>query len=654
MSFGETLHRPALRTSERDRRCSQRANLQMSSILGIVLISVCALFIPNSSKRRLGYSPEPVVEGASRWSSERRTLPEHMLQRRGHKGFRPIFDSFTSAVGGGISGRPAYESTRDATRTGKAFAKAGGASGDAVSNKSTSRTTRGRPGINAYVTVYEREDFGKLFISGVERLKNRSNEKIRHHFSKYGNITNVELVSSFSNQKCRTNAFITYNGYTYDRKAIGRHTLSGVSLSANKAMIRTPIDPRRRGSNISWVIRRIRKETSFTNSQSPTKTRSRQGGRRPSGSRRRPTDRQSPLSPNSSRQASPNSPGKNQNGEPKDSRKTTRLSSWNNSTRFSQRWGNASTGRERSRFNSVRVTLPTAPTPPGSSYRLHRRRREELSNHLRYMTSGNVTIVAEGLSGEDIEISKNQSWRCPCRKQNYPHRQTCYGCGIEKPIIEKDLKAKVLILSPDNAMMEVVIAPPREGFPTGSIRIERAAYVLAQACRRILLDERQRSMRVHFFFDSLLLAEEIEKPVMAPGVHLRRLREYLDRLLQPPEFHFITPLTTVKDNKKATRSRSNNSFSDRVDRREREQVDKGKKGKLKLPHPKRNASSSSSTNRTKQYNLYHRIDDSQGMSGNGSLAKSTSSSEMVQDANAKGGCFSSFLRLFQCFKFVLN
>eukprot|EP00468_Gymnochlora_sp_CCMP2014_P001795 CAMPEP_0167743786 /NCGR_PEP_ID=MMETSP0110_2-20121227/2210_1 /TAXON_ID=629695 /ORGANISM="Gymnochlora sp., Strain CCMP2014" /LENGTH=408 /DNA_ID=CAMNT_0007628197 /DNA_START=1535 /DNA_END=2761 /DNA_ORIENTATION=- len=145
MSFGETLHRPALRTSERDRRCSQRANLQMSSILGIVLISVCALFIPNSSKRRLGYSPEPVVEGASRWSSERRTLPEHMLQRRGHKGFRPIFDSFTSAVGGGISGRPAYESTRDATRTGKAFAKAGGASGDAVSNKSTSRTTRGRP-----------------------------------------------------------------------------------------------------------------------------------------------------------------------------------------------------------------------------------------------------------------------------------------------------------------------------------------------------------------------------------------------------------------------------------------------------------------------------------------------------------------------------
>eukprot|EP00468_Gymnochlora_sp_CCMP2014_P001488 CAMPEP_0167741816 /NCGR_PEP_ID=MMETSP0110_2-20121227/1071_1 /TAXON_ID=629695 /ORGANISM="Gymnochlora sp., Strain CCMP2014" /LENGTH=364 /DNA_ID=CAMNT_0007625919 /DNA_START=1244 /DNA_END=2335 /DNA_ORIENTATION=- len=146
MSFGETLHRPALRTSERDRRCSQRANLQMSSILGIVLISVCALFIPNSSKRRLGYSPEPVVEGASRWSSERRTLPEHMLQRRGHKGFRPIFDSFTSAVGGGISGRPAYESTRDATRTGKAFAKAGGASGDAVSNKSTSRTTRGRPG----------------------------------------------------------------------------------------------------------------------------------------------------------------------------------------------------------------------------------------------------------------------------------------------------------------------------------------------------------------------------------------------------------------------------------------------------------------------------------------------------------------------------
>eukprot|EP00468_Gymnochlora_sp_CCMP2014_P000005 CAMPEP_0167740172 /NCGR_PEP_ID=MMETSP0110_2-20121227/123_1 /TAXON_ID=629695 /ORGANISM="Gymnochlora sp., Strain CCMP2014" /LENGTH=754 /DNA_ID=CAMNT_0007624023 /DNA_START=1968 /DNA_END=4232 /DNA_ORIENTATION=- len=148
MSFGETLHRPALRTSERDRRCSQRANLQMSSILGIVLISVCALFIPNSSKRRLGYSPEPVVEGASRWSSERRTLPEHMLQRRGHKGFRPIFDSFTSAVGGGISGRPAYESTRDATRTGKAFAKAGGASGDAVSNKSTSRTTRGRPETN--------------------------------------------------------------------------------------------------------------------------------------------------------------------------------------------------------------------------------------------------------------------------------------------------------------------------------------------------------------------------------------------------------------------------------------------------------------------------------------------------------------------------
>eukprot|EP00468_Gymnochlora_sp_CCMP2014_P000799 CAMPEP_0167742990 /NCGR_PEP_ID=MMETSP0110_2-20121227/1757_1 /TAXON_ID=629695 /ORGANISM="Gymnochlora sp., Strain CCMP2014" /LENGTH=371 /DNA_ID=CAMNT_0007627291 /DNA_START=1585 /DNA_END=2697 /DNA_ORIENTATION=+ len=148
MSFGETLHRPALRTSERDRRCSQRANLQMSSILGIVLISVCALFIPNSSKRRLGYSPEPVVEGASRWSSERRTLPEHMLQRRGHKGFRPIFDSFTSAVGGGISGRPAYESTRDATRTGKAFAKAGGASGDAVSNKSTSRTTRGRPASN--------------------------------------------------------------------------------------------------------------------------------------------------------------------------------------------------------------------------------------------------------------------------------------------------------------------------------------------------------------------------------------------------------------------------------------------------------------------------------------------------------------------------
>eukprot|EP00468_Gymnochlora_sp_CCMP2014_P000027 CAMPEP_0167741934 /NCGR_PEP_ID=MMETSP0110_2-20121227/1136_1 /TAXON_ID=629695 /ORGANISM="Gymnochlora sp., Strain CCMP2014" /LENGTH=795 /DNA_ID=CAMNT_0007626049 /DNA_START=1671 /DNA_END=4058 /DNA_ORIENTATION=- len=151
MSFGETLHRPALRTSERDRRCSQRANLQMSSILGIVLISVCALFIPNSSKRRLGYSPEPVVEGASRWSSERRTLPEHMLQRRGHKGFRPIFDSFTSAVGGGISGRPAYESTRDATRTGKAFAKAGGASGDAVSNKSTSRTTRGRPGDESQV-----------------------------------------------------------------------------------------------------------------------------------------------------------------------------------------------------------------------------------------------------------------------------------------------------------------------------------------------------------------------------------------------------------------------------------------------------------------------------------------------------------------------
>eukprot|EP00468_Gymnochlora_sp_CCMP2014_P001834 CAMPEP_0167741472 /NCGR_PEP_ID=MMETSP0110_2-20121227/877_1 /TAXON_ID=629695 /ORGANISM="Gymnochlora sp., Strain CCMP2014" /LENGTH=494 /DNA_ID=CAMNT_0007625531 /DNA_START=2668 /DNA_END=4152 /DNA_ORIENTATION=+ len=164
MSFGETLHRPALRTSERDRRCSQRANLQMSSILGIVLISVCALFIPNSSKRRLGYSPEPVVEGASRWSSERRTLPEHMLQRRGHKGFRPIFDSFTSAVGGGISGRPAYESTRDATRTGKAFAKAGGASGDAVSNKSTSRTTRGRPAI-----YYENVLRGRKNVGGRSR-----------------------------------------------------------------------------------------------------------------------------------------------------------------------------------------------------------------------------------------------------------------------------------------------------------------------------------------------------------------------------------------------------------------------------------------------------------------------------------------------------
>eukprot|EP00468_Gymnochlora_sp_CCMP2014_P001947 CAMPEP_0167742950 /NCGR_PEP_ID=MMETSP0110_2-20121227/1734_1 /TAXON_ID=629695 /ORGANISM="Gymnochlora sp., Strain CCMP2014" /LENGTH=815 /DNA_ID=CAMNT_0007627245 /DNA_START=1489 /DNA_END=3936 /DNA_ORIENTATION=- len=172
MSFGETLHRPALRTSERDRRCSQRANLQMSSILGIVLISVCALFIPNSSKRRLGYSPEPVVEGASRWSSERRTLPEHMLQRRGHKGFRPIFDSFTSAVGGGISGRPAYESTRDATRTGKAFAKAGGASGDAVSNKSTSRTTRGRPEMS--LEYKERRERVLKEIGGGEGAKDKS------------------------------------------------------------------------------------------------------------------------------------------------------------------------------------------------------------------------------------------------------------------------------------------------------------------------------------------------------------------------------------------------------------------------------------------------------------------------------------------------
>ncbi|GAB5364360.1 hypothetical protein AAMO2058_000963200 [Amorphochlora amoebiformis] len=126
-------------------RCHQRRNLQMTSVLGLVLISMSACLMPKSVPQGLGATPEghPVeVEHQQRWQRKVDKLPfreAHLHTRR----------TLHGTVGGGLEGGPVVDSLRvGRSRVSRVLAHRGGASADlGGANKTVGRSNaRGRPG----------------------------------------------------------------------------------------------------------------------------------------------------------------------------------------------------------------------------------------------------------------------------------------------------------------------------------------------------------------------------------------------------------------------------------------------------------------------------------------------------------------------------
>jgi len=120
----------------------------MTSVLGLVLISMSACLMPKSVPQGLGATPEghPVeVEHQQRWQRKVDKLPfreAHLHTRR----------TLHGTVGGGLEGGPVVDSLRvGRSRVSRVLAHRGGASADlGGANKTVGRSNaRGRPGLSA-------------------------------------------------------------------------------------------------------------------------------------------------------------------------------------------------------------------------------------------------------------------------------------------------------------------------------------------------------------------------------------------------------------------------------------------------------------------------------------------------------------------------
>ncbi|GAB5370273.1 hypothetical protein AAMO2058_001478400 [Amorphochlora amoebiformis] len=197
--------------------------------------------------------------------------------------------------------------------------------------------------------------------------------------------------------------------------------------------------------------------------------------------------------------------------------------------------------------------------------------------HLVAKIAQNETAVIFESPPVTIESETDAKWSCrECSGSNFKHRQTCYRCGTQKPPRPKLTPTKVLIVR-RSGTSEKTFPAPADGYPQGSIVIERTAYTISQTCRTLLSQSKNNSSRIHFILDCEMFAKELLKPMMAPGPYLRQAREYLAMLYPTPRFYQFPSLVQTppppSQPKIEKPSRPRGHMRDYVDSRSRDYVD---------------------------------------------------------------------------------